>query len=174
MDTRTVKFESSDNQVFDVSIEVAKLSVTVQKLLEDAAADTDSPICLPEVTGKVMANVIDWCQLTITNPPTEEELKKETNVKNIGKKYIRPADEKFFEEKMEGGNLSPLYDLLMAANFLDINRLLMLTASRVAWEMYGKTPEEIRQRFNIENDLTPEDEEEVLKQYGLERPSVKA
>jgi S-phase kinase-associated protein 1 len=31
----------------------------------------------------------------------------------------------------------------------------------VAASLKGKTPDEIRKEYNIENDLTPEDEEEI-------------
>jgi len=33
----------------------------------------------------------------------------------------------------------------------------------VASEINGKTPEEIRTRFNIKNDFTPEEEEEIIR-----------
>jgi S-phase kinase-associated protein 1 len=41
---------------------------------------------------------------------------------------------------------------------MDIKPLLDLTCAKVASFMKGKTAEEIRKRFNIENDLTPEEE----------------
>ena len=37
-------------------------------------------------------------------------------------------------------------------------------ADQVADEIKGKTPEEIRIRFNIKNDFTPEEEEEVKRE----------
>ena len=60
-------------------------------------------------------------------------------------------------------NLFPLKLLpSQAANFLDVKDLLDLTCKTVAeYIKQCKTPEEIRQRFNIPNDFTPEEEEEV-------------
>lgn len=57
-----------------------------------------------------------------------------------------------------------LFNLILAANYLDIKTLLDLTCKTVADEIKGKTPEEIRIRFNIKNDFTPEEEEEVKRE----------
>ena len=57
-----------------------------------------------------------------------------------------------------------LFNLILAANYLDIKPLLDLTCKTVADEIKGKTPEEIRVRFNIKNDFTPEEEEEVKRE----------
>ncbi|KAK7270000.1 hypothetical protein RIF29_22853 [Crotalaria pallida] len=57
-----------------------------------------------------------------------------------------------------------LYDLIMAANYLDIKSLLDLICQTVADMIKGKSPEEIRKIFNIKNDFTPEEEEEIKKE----------
>ena len=51
-----------------------------------------------------------------------------------------------------------------AANYLNIKTLLDLTCKTVADMIKGKTPEEIRAHFNIQNDFTPEEEEEVRRE----------
>lgn len=57
-----------------------------------------------------------------------------------------------------------LFDIILAANYMDITSLLDLTCAKVACMMKGKTPEEIRQTFNIVNDFTPEEEAQVLEE----------
>jgi S-phase kinase-associated protein 1 len=54
--------------------------------------------------------------------------------------------------------------VLQAANYLNIKGLLDLTCQTVADMIKGKTPEEIRKTFNIKNDFTPEEEEEVRRE----------
>lgn len=53
---------------------------------------------------------------------------------------------------------------VQAANYLNIKSLLDLTCQTVADMIKGKTPEEIRKTFNIKNDFTPEEEEEVRRE----------
>ena len=57
-----------------------------------------------------------------------------------------------------------LFEMIMAANFLDIKKMLDLTCKAVAEMIKGKTPEEIRKHFNITNDFTPEEEEQVRRE----------
>ena len=46
-----------------------------------------------------------------------------------------------------------LFDLILAANYLDIKGLLHVTCGKVADMMRNKSAEEIRRTFNIKNDL---------------------
>lgn len=57
-----------------------------------------------------------------------------------------------------------LLSWIQAANYLNIKLLLDLTCQTVADMIKGKTPEEIRKTFNIKNDFTPEEEEEVRRE----------
>jgi S-phase kinase-associated protein 1 len=57
-----------------------------------------------------------------------------------------------------------LFHLISAANVLHCTPLLDATCKAVADMIKGKTPEEIRTHFNIQNDFTPEEEEEVRRE----------
>lgn len=57
-----------------------------------------------------------------------------------------------------------LFELILAANYMDIKPLLDLTCAAVASMIKGKTPEEIRKTFNIVNDFTPEEEAQVREE----------
>lgn len=57
-----------------------------------------------------------------------------------------------------------LFELILAANYMDVKPLLDLTCASVASMIKGKTPEEIRKHFNIINDFTPDEEEKVREE----------
>ena len=57
-----------------------------------------------------------------------------------------------------------LFELILAANFLDIPPLLDLTCKTVANMIKGRTTEEIRNAFDIKNDFTEEEEAQVRKE----------
>ena len=60
-------------------------------------------------------------------------------------------------------DVATLFDLLTAASYLEIKGLLDLTTTYVAKRIADAgTPENIRKRFNTENDLTPEDLEQIM------------
>lgn len=57
-----------------------------------------------------------------------------------------------------------IFDIVLAANFLNINSLLDLTCQTVADKIKGKMPEDIREMFNITNDFTPQEEADLCKE----------
>ena len=59
---------------------------------------------------------------------------------------------------------SLLFDLIVASNFLDIRGLLDLTCKAAANLIRGRTVEEIRKKFNIKNDFTPQEEEQLMRE----------
>ena len=55
-----------------------------------------------------------------------------------------------------------LFDF-QAANFLNIKSLLDLVCQTVADMIKNKSPQQIREIFNIKNDFSPEEEEAIRK-----------
>ncbi|KAG8819202.1 E3 ubiquitin ligase complex SCF subunit scon-3 [Serendipita sp. 411] len=57
-----------------------------------------------------------------------------------------------------------LFEIILAANHLDIKPLLDVGCKTVANMIKGKSPEEIRKLFNIVNEFTPEEEAQIKKE----------
>jgi len=70
--------------------------------------------------------------------------------------------EAFSHQEIDHCDDDTLFSIILMANYLDIASLLDVACKRVAdYIKECKSPQEIRRRFNIKNDFTPEEEEEV-------------
>nr|GMD96195.1 SKP1-like protein 1B [Ipomoea batatas] len=143
VEEKKVKVMSSDGQMFELSQKVALQWQTLKRMIEVDCADQCIPI--PQVTGKILEKVIEYC-------------KKHVEVSSF--KELRTFDLEFIKVDQ-----ATLFDLIQAANYLDVTDLLHLTCQTFADSIKDKTPEEVRQILNIENDFTPEEEEEIRKEY---------
>eukprot|EP00892_Ulva_mutabilis_P003803 jgi/Ulvmu1/1795/UM119_0013.1 len=82
-----------------------------------------------------------------------------------GEKSSKSTDEvKAFNKEFLPSDNGQLFELILAANYLNIKSLLDITCQAVAEQIRGKTPQQIRDNFGIENDFTPEEEEEVRRE----------
>merc|ERR1712100_726848 len=141
----TVKLQSVDEVEFEVPIEVAKMSETVKHMIEDIGGEAVIP--LPKVT--------EYCKYHMEHPTPASDDKKDFQRTDD----IIPWDQEFCKVEQ-----ATLFELILAANYMDIRPLLDLTCKTVANMIKGKTPEEIRKTFNIKNDFTPEEEEQVKRE----------
>ena len=79
-------------------------------------------------------------------------------------KEKRPDDIPVWDQEFLKADQGTLFELILAADYLDIKGLLDVTCKTVANMIKGKTPEEIRKTFNIKNDFTEEEEAQVRKE----------
>ena len=138
-----VKLKSKQEEVFEVEAKAAFRSITIKNMIDDTGFQIHVPV--PMVDSPTLAKVIEY--LKYHQRAEDEGLDDQLWDVN----YVKVDDE-------------TLFNLILAANYLDIKPLLDLTCKAVADEIKGKTPEEIRTRFNIKNDFTPEEEEEVKRE----------
>ncbi|XP_059314409.1 SKP1-like protein 1B [Lycium ferocissimum] len=147
--SKNIVLKSSDGETFEVEESVALESQTIKHMIEDDCANTSIP--LPNVTSKILAKVIEYCKRHVDAAAKTDDKAAEDDLKSFDADFV----------KVDQGTL---FDLILAANYLNIKSLLDLTCQTVADMIKGKTPEEIRKTFNIKNDFTPEEEEEVRRE----------
>jgi S-phase kinase-associated protein 1 len=121
--------------------------------VEEQDEEEAQEIPLPNVKSTILAKVIEFCRHYKEEPMTEiEKPLKSANMSEVVQEYYS----EFTAVEQE-----TLFELILAANYMDIKPLLDLTCATVASMIKGKTPEEIRKIFNIVNDFTPEEEAQV-------------
>eukprot|EP00178_Gracilaria_changii_P019519 TRINITY_DN56554_c0_g1_i1.p1 TRINITY_DN56554_c0_g1~~TRINITY_DN56554_c0_g1_i1.p1 ORF type:complete len:158 (-),score=28.98 TRINITY_DN56554_c0_g1_i1:18-458(-) len=137
----TIKLKSKDGREFEVAKSVATMSQTITNLI-DSGFGGDVAIPITEVNSATLERVLNYCKYRKDNPYTPEQLKDERSLD------LDPWDEVFIELEQP-----VLFDLILAANFLDIKPLLDLACKKVAKMIKAaKSPEEIRETFNIITD----------------------
>ncbi|KAL9936921.1 hypothetical protein V8E36_004156 [Tilletia maclaganii] len=153
--TATIQLMTSDKETFNLDRDVAERSVMIKNMLEDIG-EMSGPIPLANVSGTVFKKIVEYCTHHRADPPApqddvEEARKRTTDISDWDSKFIQVDQEMLFE-------------IILASNYLDIKPLLDVGCKHVANMIKGKSAEEIRKQFNIKNDFTPEEEEQIRKE----------
>jgi S-phase kinase-associated protein 1 len=152
-----VKLKSQTDEIVTIEVEVAKMSNLLKTMIQEDT-DLEDAIPLPNVKTAVLQRVIDYCNYHKINE--SEEISKPLRSTNLIDCGVCEWDNTF----ITGMDQDLLFEVILAANYLDIKPLLDLSCARVASMIKGKTPEEIRKQFNIINDFTPEEEAQILEE----------
>nr|GLL20359.1 SKP1-like protein 1A [Ipomoea trifida] len=145
--SKTIILKSSDGEIFEVEEAVALESQMLKYMIVDND-DTTITIPVPEVTSKILGMVIEYCKRQV----------------EAGKGTINFDDLQAFNANFVKVNHETLFELVLAANFLNIKSLHDLSCQTVADMIKGKTPDEISKIFKIKNSFTPEEEEEFCRE----------
>jgi len=141
MQTAEIVLQSSDEKDFSVPRDVACMSVTVANMLNsisDSMDATGAPIPLPNLTGIVLEKVIEYCKYH-KETPAAARAEDDFSVDNITE----------WDLKFIAVEVPMLFDIVLAANYLDVPTLLDLGCKAIAKLIIGKTPEEIEETFRI-------------------------
>ncbi|XP_049411086.1 SKP1-like protein 1A [Solanum stenotomum] len=141
--TKFLILKTCDGKEFVLDEAVAVRSQAVKNMVEDDCVSNVIP--LPNVHSKIMTKVIEYW--------------KKHSEEGISKDMLMDFDKNFVKV-----DHSILHDLILAANFLNDKEMLDAMCQEVADRIKGKSPEKIREEFNIKNDFTPEQEDEIRKE----------
>ena len=125
----SLKLQSSDGQILEVSSAVVLQSEVIKTMLEDLGdVDKTVPIPIPNVNAKTLAIVIEWME-------------------SAGSAAKENLD--FHQMKPE-----LLFDLVEAADYLNVRGLLDEGCKNIAQLVKGKTSQEMMQSLNLNLDLS--------------------
>lgn len=140
---------SSDMQQINASVDSIKQSRTIWDIVEDVGFDEVIPV--PNVAFDILSKVIEFCDFHFHEHTTAE---------------IEEFETEFFSVDTD-----VLFEIITAANFLDIPKLLDRSCSAAADILRGKNPEEIRKILKVENTYTKEEEEAIKKENSWAFPT---
>jgi len=149
-----IRLLSSDDVEFRLPKGAVDKSATIKHMLEDFG-DQGEAIPLPNVKGDVLAKIVTYLRHCADHPApppptttTEGGSNTTTPTSAEDRRELVPSP---WEDDFCSVDRVMLFELILAANYLDIKPLLDLTCQRVANMIKGKSPEEIRKEFNIKN-----------------------
>lgn len=154
---RLVLLVSQEGAQFTVRFDIATMSELVKTMFDtEQPEDEVQEMPLPNVKTSILSKVIEFLTHYKGESMTEiEKPLKSSNMNEVVQEWY--AD--FVNVEQE-----TLFELILAANFMDVKPLLELTCATVASMVKGKTTEEIRQHFNIVNDFTEAEEAQIREE----------
>lgn len=121
---------------------------------EDDEDQDEIVMPVPNVRSSVLQKVIEWAEHhKDSNFPDEDDddSRKSAPMDSWDREFLKVDQEM-------------LYEIILAANYLNIKPLLDAGCKVVAEMIRGRSPEEIRRTFNIVNDFTPEEEAAIRRE----------
>lgn len=133
-----LKITSKDKKEFTVTKKNIMVSKLIKTSIENDQETTEVPI--PGVVGEILKLVIDYCNhhKGIEPPIIEKPLRSK-----IMKDVCKDKWDAEFIDRI-GENRQTLYDLILAANYMDIKSLLHLGCAKVASLIKGQPLEKIK------------------------------
>ena len=154
---KVLNITSADGETFKAEWDTALQSLTFKNLLEEMRIEKESntddtiPITNDEVTGENFKKVLVWMEKNCGKPIIQKD--------DVNWKHLDDWEKKFVDMPV-----SEMFPLLITANFLEIPGLLNLMCKAVALQIQGKSVEEIRTTFNIEDPKWSPEELQKLKE----------
>lgn len=170
---RNVTIKTKDNQTYAFPVEMSEhlgliktmMSKDTNEVDSDGSDDEDDDsntdiIPLPNVESKYFKEILKFLEILLTNelPKIQKPLIDSDMAKVLGE------NGKVYADYVSSYDTDTIFEIISASNYLDCKPLLNLMCAKVASEIKGKTPEEIRTKFNIENDFSPEEEAKIREE----------
>jgi len=154
MSDNKVKLLCSDGETVVVDLDIAEKSILIKGMIDDAGPDEEIP--LPNVKKAILDKVIEYCMhLRNNSPPDIEKPLRSSNISDVTSEWY--ANFINLDQDM-------LFEMILAANYLDVKSLLELSCAKIASLIKNKSVQEIRKFFMIENDFTPEEESQIMEE----------
>ena len=154
-----IVLKSSDDQIFSVERAIAEKSKMIRDMLDLTEAEEGKEIVAPlDVKGATLKKVVEWTTQHKDDPAPVDDL-KEKELGKCKKPELSQWDEDFLQLEQ-----AELYDLLLAANYLEIKDLLDVICKTVALMIQDKSAEEIREKFDVKNDFSKAEEEKIKEE----------
>ena len=127
--TDKVKLTTMDGETVEVDVEIACKSILVKGIVDDSGIEDEIP--LASVKKTILDKIIEYCTYIHNNTAPEIEKPLRSNqLSDVVSEWF--ANFVNLEQEV-------LFELILAANFMDIKSLLELSCAKVASLIKGKS-----------------------------------
>ena len=158
MTTKILTLTSSDNVKVPIDSKSAERSYLLKSLLQDYSEEKNE-FPMPDIKGDILKKCVEYMVHYKDTEPREIP-------RPLPSPNLLDVTDEWDVNFVSGIDLDSVFDLINACNYLDLKPLLDLSCARIASFMKGKSAEEIRSIFNLENDLT-EDEIREFEEFQI-------
>ncbi|KAH0773451.1 hypothetical protein KY290_010588 [Solanum tuberosum] len=144
---KLITLKTSNGEEFKLDEAIVVRSEVIKNIVQDVDC-TSNAIPLFNIDGKSMTTMVKYWKTRWEEGVTEDQLK------NFDQDFLKMSH-------------SELLGVVLAARYLDDKQLKKVIIQEFVHRITGKTLEEIREVYGILNDYTPEEEEEIRREYAL-------
>ncbi|KAL6196808.1 hypothetical protein ACLB2K_032421 [Fragaria x ananassa] len=141
---KTISLKTSDDEVFESEENVAMEFGTVKAFFGDDGVSRDMVMPIPNVHSKELTRIIDFCTKHLA-------LKPKADHDEAGKKELR----KFYAVYVKEDTTERIMELILAADYLNVNDFLDLLNQSVADRIKNKSVEYVRKFLGLRVILLP-------------------
>mmetsp|Transcript_23662 Transcript_23662/g.41245 ORF Transcript_23662/g.41245 Transcript_23662/m.41245 type:complete len:215 (+) Transcript_23662:216-860(+) len=159
-----VNLITQDGDSFTVSRDIVMISELIKTMIDESLGEDDDPqeIPLPNLKSNVLVKVIEFCKYyhkdkmaTIPRP-----IKYGLQVADVVQDWYG----EYVDALVNNKEFEMLFDLVLAANYLDIKSLLDLASATIGLLIMNKTPDQIRETLGLDEEFSPEMHEQLMQE----------
>ena len=143
----------SEGEKEEISLKAALRSGLIKSIIEINPDSTEIPL---KLKSEILKKVKEYLEHYKDKEPLEIERPFPSN------NFKECVDE--WDYNFTDIGLDIIFELILASNYLDIKSLLELGSAKISSILKGKTTEELKNIFNITNDFTPEEEQQIIEE----------
>ncbi|XP_003424426.1 S-phase kinase-associated protein 1 [Nasonia vitripennis] len=141
----SITLRSRDEKLVKVDVEIAKRIATIRDLLYCPKSEDleQQIISIPNVDGYVLRKIVAWVNFHKDDAPLTDEDKI---IEHLNTKGLCEWDKQFLNvDKVS------FFEIIAACEYLQINLLRNTCAKYIAEKITGKSLEEIRQQYGLDD-----------------------
>ena len=164
---KTLNITTADGGNFKVDWDVSRQSQTIRTMLDDLGIEEEGdgedtiPLANEEITGPVFKKALVWMEKNRGKPDAKDD-EEEDELKP--KEFVNWNQLDAWQKEYIDIPVSDMFPLLITGNFLEIKGLVKLMVKAVALQIQGKSVEDIRKTFDIEDPKWTPEELQKLKE----------